>query len=118
MPLTDSKDGFPFVGEFYRVVSDNTNPLIAVESRVSVLVTECDIQENGTRSSQTLTKAGYAIYFPMDIFADTFEMKVENGMWFEGSMYGSTIIGKVIAIYPSTLGFVTAYIEEKTVHND
>jgi len=119
MPLTESKDGFPFVGEFYRVsVNDQVSPTQQVEVRTSVLICQCDIQENGTRSSANLTKSGYAVYFPMDIFSDSIEIKVENGMWFEGSMYGQTLVGQVIGVYPSTLGYATAYIEEKRYGDD
>ena len=117
MPLTESKIGFPFVGEFYEVSTNNDQlpPSQQVQTRTSVLTIECDIQENGTRSSANLTKAGYAVFFPMDVFADSIEMKVKNGMWFEGTMYNINVIGQVIAVYPSTLDCATAYIEEKRV---
>ena len=116
MPLTESKIGFPFVGEFYEVsTNDQLAPSQQEQIRTSVLTVQCDIQENGTRSSANLTNAGYAVFFPMDIFVDSIEMKVKNGMWFEGNMYNINVIGQVIAVYPSTLGYATAYIEEKRV---
>ena len=116
MPLTESKIGFPFVGEFYEVsVNDQLPPTQQTQTRTSVMIVECDIQEGGTRSSANLTKAGYAVFFPMDVLIDSTEMKVKNGMWFEGTMYGNNVSGQVIAVYPSTLGSATAYIEEKRV---
>lgn len=118
MALTESKEGFPFVGVFYEVTTnDQLAPSEQVEIKTAVLTVECDIQENGTRSSSNLTKAGYAVYFPMDIFSDSVEIKVRNGMWFEGTMYGQDLTGQVIGVYPSQLGFATAYIEEKRTNN-
>ena len=111
---TNVLNDYPFYGKFYEIFVDKTKPLNQqkAEKRV-VFETKCDIQESSHSWSNNFIWAKYAIYFPFDVSNDT--MKIKLGDYFEGNIYGLIVNGKVVGVFPSQLGGVTAYIQDTDV---
>lgn len=102
---------YPYTGQFYRVHIDRNAPLDEqVEERVVVLETECDITESSHSWSRNFIWAKYAVYFPFDKDKDT--IPVRMGDLFEANIYGLTVNGKVVGVFPSQLGGVTCYVQD------
>lgn len=93
---------YPHSGVFYRVgVLDESLPLDEqTEGEVVVFETEFDLSE-GTN----LNTDSFKIYFPFDYANDS--LIIDEGQLFKGDIWGATIKGRVIGIYPSQLGGCT-----------
>lgn len=101
---------FPYYGEFYRMSIDESKPLNEqVEEKVTVYRTKCDVTESLHSWSNNFIWAKYAVYFPFDK-EDGILVKI--GDLFEADVYGMTINGKVIGVFPSQLGGITCYIQD------
>ena len=105
---------YPFDGVFYQVYIDTNKPLNEQkEEKKIILETKCDITESSHSWSRNFIWAKYAIYFPFDKEKD--EIKVKLGDLFEGEIYGLTVNGKVVGVFPSQLGAVTVYVQDTDV---
>lgn len=105
---------YPFDGVFYEVFIDKTKPLNQQKDEKKILFeTKCDIQESTHAWSNNLIWAKYAIYFPFDVEKDS--IKIKSGDYFEGNIYGLTVNGKVVGVFPSQLGGVTVYVQDTDV---
>lgn len=93
---------YPHEGVFYRVgVIDESLPLDEqVESEVVVFETTFDLSEGTNLNTDT-----FKIFFPFDYREE--ELVIDEGMSFEGNIWGATVRGRVIGIYPSQLGGCT-----------
>lgn len=102
---------FPFEGYFYTYTIDETKPLDQqTEQKTLVLKTKCDIVESSHNVMNTFISAKFVVYVPFD--KDTDRIKVKNGDLFESNMYGFTVNGKVVGVFPSQLSGVTVYIQD------
>lgn len=89
---------YPHDGVFYRVGMDDSVPLDEqVETEIEIFSTSFDMTDGGTLSTDT-----FRIYFPFN--ADREELVIAEGNLFRGTIYGATLNGRVIGIYPSQLG--------------
>lgn len=89
---------YPFDGMFYRVGVDESLPLDQrEETEISIFSTSFDMAEGASLSTET-----FSIYFPFDEYNDT--IVIAEGNLFKGSIYGASIKGRVLGIYPSQLG--------------
>lgn len=101
---------YPYNGAFYRIgVDESKPPLEQVDEKIILFETVCDIQEV-SHSDGAIIKADYAVYFPLDG-----ELGLKNGYFFEGTMQGIVVNGKVSGIFPSQLGGVKVYVEDLDV---
>lgn len=93
---------YPHEGEFYRVgIIDESLPLDQQkEGEIVVFETVFDLSE-GT----DLNTDSFKIFFPFDYKNE--ELVIDEGMLFKGNIWGATIKGRVIGIYPSQLGGCT-----------
>lgn len=108
--LTD----FPYHGVFYKKEIDESLPLDKQkEEKVIIYETECDITESSHSWSRNFIWAKYAVYFPFDKHSD--EIKVNMGCLFEAEINGLLVNGKVVGVFPSQLGGITAYIQDTDV---
>lgn len=104
-------NNYPFKGIFYEVFIDKTKPLNEQKAERRVLFeTICDIQESSHSWSNNFIWAKYVIYYPFDVDKDTIRVKL--GDLFEGDIYGLTVNGKVVGVFPSQLGGVTVYVQD------
>lgn len=105
---------YPYRGVFYTVTIDESKPLDQqVETRKVLLTTQCDIVESShTRTSDAIW-SDFTIFFPFDNETDKIKIKVGN--LFEANVHGMKVDGKVIGIFPSQLGGVTVYIQDKDI---
>lgn len=111
---TNVLNDYPFYGKFYEIFIDKTKPLNQQKAEKRVIFeTKCDIQESSHSWSNNFIWAKYAIYFPFDVSSDT--VKIKLGDYFEGDIYGLIVNGKVVGVFPSQLGGVTAYIQDTDV---
>lgn len=102
---------YPFDGIFYDVYIDKNVPLNQQKEEKRVIFqTKCDIQESSHSWSNNFIWAKYAVHFPFD--KDNENVKVRLGNLFEGNIYGLTINGKVVGVFPSQLGGVTVYVQD------
>lgn len=102
---------YPYHGGFYYYTVDTSLPLDQqVETEVTVLETECDIQEAGSNVTGGITNASFSIYFPFD---PSGRMPVRRGHKFRGEMYGMAVDGEVIGVFPTQLGGCVAYLKDK-----
>lgn len=109
--ITDIEE-YPHSGKFYEIVIDNSLPLDQrVEEEVTIMETECDIQEAGSTVTGGITNASFSIYFPFD---KTQDIKVHRGHLFRGDLYGMLVDGEVIGVFPTQLDGCVAYIKDKT----
>lgn len=89
---------YPFSGMFYRIGLDDSKPLDEqVEDEVEIFSTTFDMGEGGTLSTDT-----FKIFFPFDSYKET--LVISEGNLFKGEIYGASIRGRVLGIYPSQLG--------------
>lgn len=104
---------FPYLGIFYTVIVDESKPLDQQkEVRQVLLSTQCDIIESShTRSADAIWN-DYVVYFPLN---DGDTIKIQNGTLFEADVNGLKIDGKVVGIFPSQLGGVKVYIQDKDI---
>lgn len=93
---------YPHEGKFYRVgIIDESLPLDQqTEGEIVVFETVFDLSE-GT----DLNTDSFKIFFPFDYKNE--ELVIDEGMLFKGNIWGATIKGRVIGIYPSQLGGCT-----------
>ena len=104
---------YPYRGGFYAYTVDTSLPLDQqVEEKVTILETECDIQEAGSNVTGGITNASFSVYFPFDPDG---KMPVRRGHQFYGEMYGMPVDGEVIGIFPTQMGGCVAYIKDKDV---
>lgn len=89
---------YPFEGMFYRIGVDESKPLDErEETTVSIFSTSFDMAEGASLSTET-----FSIFFPFDAYNET--IVISEGNLFRGDIYGASIKGRVIGIYPSQLG--------------
>lgn len=106
---------FAYKGVFYKKVEHPSADGDLIDGDTDdaeeiLLETECDIQEtNKLFSSGTIT-LGYTIYFPLDIKSGIAD-DLKPGVYFRSEMYGMSVGGMVIGLYPSQMGGCVAYIK-------
>lgn len=89
---------YPFYGMFYRVGVDESLPLDQrEETEISIFSTSFDMAEGASLSTET-----FSIYFPFDAYNES--IVISEGNLFKGNIYGASIKGRVLGIYPSQLG--------------
>ena len=104
---------YPFDGEFFEMVIDNSLPLLERKPVKKVLLTtKCDIQEAQKSESKGATNAKYNVYFP---FNKDEGVSIRRGVSFKGSMYGIEVEGNVIGVFPTQLGGCSCYIGDSGV---
>lgn len=104
---------YPFTGEFYGSYVDESKPLDEqTEELKLVLRTVCDIHESQKSISGGVVMASFDVYFPFDINDG---VVVKRGMTFKGDAYGLTVNGRVISVFPSSLGGVQCRVEDLDV---
>lgn len=95
---------YPFEGTFYKIGVDDSKPLIEqVEEEIEIFSTMFDMTEGGTLSTET-----FRIFFPFDAYSES--LIIAEGNLFKGSIYGASIKGRVIGIYPSQLSGCTVLL--------
>lgn len=105
---------FPYVGTFYKNEIDKTLPLDQqIEQKVIIYETECDITEASHSRSRNFIWAKYSVYFPYDKTSDSIVVKM--GDLFEAYVNGLYVNGKVVGVFPSQLGGITAYVQDTDV---
>lgn len=105
---------YPYYGYFYRIrVDDSKSLLEQTEEKVVVYETACDITESSHSWSNNFIWAKYAVYFPFD--KANAEIDIRLGDIFEADLYGISVNGKVVGVFPSQLGGVTAYVQVSDV---
>lgn len=101
---------YPYEGVFTRAEMDESLPLDEREEIVrDVLVTKCDIQET-SHSERQFVKSTFSVFFPLNG-----KVVVRNGDQFKGSIEGLDVNGRVVGVFPSTLGGCKCYIEDLDV---
>lgn len=105
---------YPYRGRFYYTSVDMSLPMDQrVPEEVTVLDTECDMQEAGSNVTGGITNASFSIYFPFDAEGT---MPVRRGHMFRGEMYGMVVDGEVIGVFPTQLGGCVAYLKDRDVN--
>lgn len=105
---------YPYDGVFYKTEMDTSLPLNEqVETKVVIYETKCDIIESSHSWSRNFIWAKYAVYFPFDNENDL--VLIQLGNLFEADVNGLHINGKVVGVFPSQLGGITAYIQDTDV---
>lgn len=102
---------YPFDGKFMVFTEVEDENGYVTEKEVIVLETKCDIQESAKSDSGGFISASFSIYFPFD---KKVGMPVKRGMTFEGSIYGMSVDGEVVGVFPTQMGGCTAYIKDRT----
>lgn len=101
---------YPFVGTFYRMEKDKTQPLDQQKPvEVVIYQTRCDIMEASHSRLGNFTTAAYAVHFPIEKTPNF--VKPKRGDLFKADMYGTLVNGKVYGVFPSQLGGCTCYID-------
>lgn len=115
--FTDHYNGleeYPYRGEFSRMEIPDDVPLNQQKpTKVIVLETVCDIQENNHTKSNSFLKSNWSVFIPFDTHNET--IVIQTGDTFIGEIYGMTINGKVEAVFPSRLGGLKAYVNDLDV---
>lgn len=103
---------YPFEGEFYYVGIDESNPDLEdrVEQEIITLVTPCDITQTNYAARSNFLSSTYTIFVPFDKEKD--KVVIRRGDLFRADMYGLTVDGRVIGVFPSQMGGITVYIED------
>lgn len=95
---------YPNEGMFYRIGIDDSKPLVEqVEEEIEIFSTVFDMTEGGTLSTET-----FRIFFPFNSKSE--ELAISVGDLFKSSLYGSSLKGRVLGIYPSQLGGCTVLL--------
>lgn len=95
---------YPFEGVFYEIGVDDSKPLDEqVEEEKVIFETTFDMTEGGTLSTET-----FRIFFPFDFATES--LVIAEGDLFKGSIYGASVRGRVIGIYPSQLSGCTVLL--------
>lgn len=115
--LTPKKDG-DLIGDDGDLLGDTDNSTssdtIDEETEVTILETECDIQETNKLFNSGVVTMGYTIYFPNPTDEEGNEKIPEGltpGIRFRGEMYGMAVDGMVIGVYPTQMHGCVAYIK-------
>lgn len=105
---------YPFSGEFYHTEIDNNNPNLEdrVEREIITLTTPCDITESSHTTRSNFIDSTYTIYVPFD--KENEKVVIKRGDLFRADMYGLMIDGQVVGVFPSQIGGITVYINDKT----
>lgn len=106
---------FAYHGVFYRkedTPSDDGDLIDGDQGQTEVVLleTECDIQETNKLFSSGVVTLGYTVYFPLDL-AVGMANGLKPGVYFRSDMYGMSVGGMVIGVYPSQMGGCIAYIK-------
>lgn len=102
---------YPFEGEFY-TYEKNSETWGGEPTRVSILTTECDIQESQKSDAYGNISASFNIYFPFD---KVLGVEIKRGMLFKGNMYGMNVEGEVMGVFPTQMGGCACYIKDLRV---
>lgn len=95
---------YPFEGTFYRIGIDDSKPLDEqVEEEMVIFETSFDMTEGGTLGTET-----FRLFLPFDFNSE--RLVIAEGNLFKGDIYGASIKGRVIGIYPSQLGGCTVLL--------
>ena len=95
---------YPFEGIFYEIGVDDSKPLDEqVEEEKIIFETTFDMAEGGTLSTET-----FRIFFPFDFATES--LVIAEGDLFKGLIYGASVRGRVIGIYPSQLSGCTVLL--------
>lgn len=95
---------YPHEGMFYKIGIDDSKPLDQQEEE-ELPIFECnfDMTEGGSLSTET-----FRLFFPFEFSRDS--LVISEGDLFKGSIYGASLKGRVIGIYPSQLGGCTVLL--------
>ena len=89
---------YPYEGMFYRIGIDDSKPLDEqTEEEFIIFESRFDMGEGGTLSTDT-----FRVFLPFDFNSE--RLVIAEGNLFKGDIYGASIRGRVIGIYPSQLG--------------
>lgn len=95
---------YPYEGIFFKVGVDDSLPLDQQkEHDIEIYSTPFDMTEGSSLSTDT-----FRIMFPFDFATDS--LVISEGNLFKGVIYGASIKGRVIGIYPSQLGGCTVLL--------
>ena len=95
---------YPHDGYFYRIGVDESKPLDEqVEEEITIYSTKFDLSEGSD-----LEMKSFKIFFPFDYKKD--EIAINEGNAFKGSIWGASIKGRVLGIYPSQFGGCTVLL--------
>lgn len=101
---------YPFRGKFTRTFIDKTKPRDEwTEETITVLETDCDIQEASKTDDGGFVNASFNVYFPFD---KEVGVDLKRGDMFEGEAYGLKVNGEVIGVIPNQLSGCTCYIKD------
>lgn len=93
---------YPFFATFYHYGVDESKPLDEqVEEKVLSYETKCDISDRTTN----LDNNSFTLRFPFN--ADIEDVAISIGENVEVNTYGLMQIGRVLGVFPSTLGGVS-----------
>lgn len=109
---------YAYTGCFYK---DESNPpkdgnLLddSTDYKDIILNTKCDIQKTDNLFTSGVITMGYTIYFPMPVNDNEEEYipkDLKPGVRFKGEMYGMSVDGMVIGVYPTEMHGCVAYIK-------
>jgi hypothetical protein len=95
---------YPHEGMFYKIGVDDSKPLDEqVDEEMPIFECKFDMTEGGSLSTET-----FRIFFPFDFSKET--LVISEGDKFKGIIYGASIEGRTIGIYPSQLGGCTVLL--------
>ena len=95
---------YPYTGMFYRIGIDDSLPLDQQkEQDIEIFSTSFDMTEGSSLSTDT-----FRIMFPFDFATES--LVISEGNLFKGLIFGASIKGRVIGIYPSQLGGCTVLL--------
>lgn len=95
---------YPYEGYFYRIGVDDSKPLNEqVEEEIVIFETKFDLSEGSN-----LNMDSFRIFFPFNHEAET--LVIKEGNTFKGNIYGASIKGRVVGIYPSQLDGCTVLL--------
>lgn len=105
---------YPFFGEFYRITIDRTlPPSQQIEEKEVILTTVCDVTESAHSVSSNFISAKFVVHMPFD--KNNQVINIKNGDMFVANVYGMTVNGKVVGVFPSQLNGITIYIQDLDV---
>ncbi len=95
---------YPHKGMFYKIGIDDSKPLNEQKDiEEEIFSTLFDMTEGSSLSTDT-----FRIFFPFDFSSES--LVIAEGNLFKGDIYGASIKGRVIGIYPSQLGGCTVLL--------
>ena len=95
---------YPHSGYFYKLGVDESKPLDEqIEEEMIIFETKFDLSEGSD-----LEMKSFKIYFPFDYKKEL--LTINEGNTFKGLVFGASIKGRVLSIYPSQFGGCTVLL--------